>query len=141
MVPEEGALLLLRRAGVIAKDKLFADAGETDRQLGLQLSKELGGLPLALDQAGAFIEETDRSLSEYAELYASEKVNLLAERGTLGEHPSVTVTFSLAFEKVATNNAAAADLIRLCAFLAPEAIPRKSSLQEPQPWERTSPPR
>ena len=90
-----------------------------------ELSKELGGLPLALDQAGAFIEETRRSLSEYAEIYAAEKAKLLAERGTLGQHPSVTVTFSLAFEKVAANSAAAADLIRVCAFLAPDAVPEE----------------
>ena len=125
MAPEEGALLLLRRTGVIAKDALFADAKETDRRFALELSKELGGLPLALDQAGAFIEETRLSVSEYAALYASEKASLLDERGTLGEHPSVTVTFSLAFQKVADNNAAAADLIRLCAFLAPDAIPEE----------------
>ena len=94
-------------------------------RLALELSKELGGLPLALDQAGAFIEETRRSLSEYAELYASEKAGLLAERGTLGDHPSVAVTFSLAFEKVAASSAAASDLIRVCAFLAPDAIPEE----------------
>jgi len=33
------------------------------------------------------------------------------------------VTFSLAFRKVAENSAAAADLVRVCAFLAPDAIP------------------
>lgn len=125
MAPEEGALLLLRRAGVIAKDALFADAGQTDRQVALELSKEMGGLPLALDQAGAFIEETSRSLSEYAGLYASQKASLLAQRGTLGDHSSVVVTFSLAFEKVAANSAAAADLLRLCAFLAPDSIPEE----------------
>ena len=64
MAPEEGALLLLRRAGVISKDAVLADAGSADRQFALQLSRELGGLPLALDQAGAFIEETRSSLSE-----------------------------------------------------------------------------
>src|SRR5262249_6966314 len=53
------------------------------------------------------------------------KDKLLAERGTLGEHRSVTVTFSLAFEKVARNSAAAADLMRVCAFLAPDAIPEE----------------
>ena len=71
MAPEEGALLLLRRAGVIAKDALFAEADKTNCRFALQLSREMGGLPLALDQAGAFIEETHRSLSEYAEIYAS----------------------------------------------------------------------
>jgi hypothetical protein len=48
---------------------------------------------------------------------------LLAERGNLGDRPSVAVTLSLAFAKVAEHSPAAADLIRLCAFLAPEAIP------------------
>jgi tetratricopeptide (TPR) repeat protein len=125
MAPEEGALLLLRRAGVIAKDAPLAAADQADRRFALQLSKELGGLPLALDQAGAFIQEMRLSVGEYAGLYASEKADLLSERGSLGEHPSVTVTFSLAFEKVAANSPAAADLIRLCAFLAPDAIPEE----------------
>ena len=115
MPPEEGALLLLRRAKL----------SETDQPLAVQISKELGGLPLALDQAGAFIEETPSTLAEYLALYKSERSQLLAERGTLGDHPSVAVTFSLAFAKTAENSPAAADLIRLCAFLAPEAIPEE----------------
>jgi hypothetical protein len=58
MLPEEGALMLLRRAGLVAKDASFTAADEAIRSVALQISQELGGLPLALDQAGAFIEET-----------------------------------------------------------------------------------
>ena len=129
MEPEEGALFLLRRAGVIAKDEPLGAANEADRKLAEQISRELGGLPLALDQAGAFVEETPSSLAEYIELYRSEGAKLRAERGGLGNHPSVTVTFSLAFKKVAENSAAAADLIHLCAFLAPDAIPEEIFIQ------------
>ena len=125
MTPEEGALLLLRRAALIRRDAPITEATDADRDSAIQLSIEMGGLPLAIDQAGAFIEEMRRSLSEYAELYATEKANLLAERGSLGDHSSVTVTFSLAFERVAANNAAAADLVRLCAFLGADAIPEE----------------
>jgi tetratricopeptide (TPR) repeat protein len=125
MLPEEGALLLLRRAGLVANDASLAAAGHADRSVALQISQELGGLPLALDQAGAFIEETPSSLSEYFSLYRAERGKLLAERGSLGDHPPVAVTFSLAFAKVAGNSAAAADLLRLCAFLAPDAIPEE----------------
>jgi hypothetical protein len=125
MAPEEGALFLLRRAGVIAKDAQLDAASEADRGLAKQISQELGGLPLALDQAGAFIEETPSTLAEYIELYRTQGAKLRAERGGLGEHPSVTVTFSLAFQKVAERSAAAADLIRVCAFLAPDAIPEE----------------
>ena len=39
------------------------------------------------------------------------------------DHPSVTVTFTLAFEKVAAANELAANLVRACAFLSPDAIP------------------
>ena len=125
MAPDEGASLLLRRTGRVAKDGSLADASAADLHVARELSRELGGLPLALDQAGAFIEEKQLSLSEYAELYASEKATLLAERGSLGDHPSVAVTFALAFRKVAEKNAAAGDLVRLCAFLAPDAIPEE----------------
>ena len=125
MSPDEGTSLLLRRTGRIAKDGSLADASAADLHTARELSKELGGLPLAIDQAGAFIEEKQLSLSEYAELYASEKAALLAERGSLGDHLSVTVTFALAFRKVAEKSAAAGDLLRLCAFLAPDAIPEE----------------
>ncbi len=119
MEPEEGALLLLRRAGI-------TNPTAEDRKLAMEISRELGGLPLALDQAGAFIEETPSSLSEYLSLYKSEAETLLARRGDLAdEHKSVTVTFSLAFQKVASNSVASADLIRVCAFLAPDAIPEE----------------
>ena len=37
----------------------------------------------------------------------------------------MTVTFSLAFEQVSKNSAAAADLVRLFAFLAADAIPEE----------------
>jgi tetratricopeptide (TPR) repeat protein len=126
MPAEEGALLLLRRAGLVAKDASFTTAKEADRSVALQISQEeLGGLPLALDQAGAFIEETPSSLTEYLSLYRTEKGKLLGERGSLGDHPSVAVTFSLAFAEVEGNSVAAADLIRVCAFLAPDAIPEE----------------
>jgi hypothetical protein len=118
MPPEEAAQLLLRRARITHE-------APADTKLALQIAKELGYLPLALDQAGAFIEETPSSLAEYLKLYRTRRDKLLAERGSLADHASVTVTFSLAFEKVAENSPAAADLLRLCAFLAPEAIPEQ----------------
>jgi tetratricopeptide (TPR) repeat protein len=124
MDTDEGALLLLRRAKVIADDAYLAAASEANQTLAHALNTEMDGLPLALDQAGAYIEEQVLSLAEYLELFRTEKAELLKERGQLDpDHPSVTVTFTLAFEKVAAASATAADLVRACAFLAPDAIP------------------
>ncbi len=127
MTPEEGTLFLLRRTKLIALDETIEAATEADKELAAEITGEVGGLPLALDQAGAFIEETPSSLTEYLELYRKEGARLRKERGGViaAEHEPVTVTFSLAFGKVAEASAAAADMLRACAFLAPEAIPEE----------------
>jgi len=57
MEPDEARKFLLKRTG------------ETDEEAAAELAKELGYLPLALEQAGAYIEATGRSLSDYLQLY------------------------------------------------------------------------
>ncbi|WP_208341799.1 tetratricopeptide repeat protein, partial [Aetokthonos hydrillicola] len=124
--PEDGSLLLLRRARLIAEEGKLDAVSEQERSLAQTISQEMDGLPLALDQAGAFIEETPSSLTEYWQYYQQEGARLLAQRGELAiDHQSVTITFSLAFKKVLESNPTAADLICVCAFLATDAIPEE----------------
>lgn len=126
MMSDEGTLFLLRRSKLIGADDELAAASEADRALAGEIAREVGGLPLALDQAGAFIEEGPSSLAEYLELYREEGAQLRAARGGfIADHEPVTITFSLAFRQVEAANAAAADLLRACAFLAPDAIPEE----------------
>ena len=70
---ELGALFLLRRATIIAADGAIENAVQSDREIAMQISKELGGLPLALDQAGAYIEETQCSLADYLGFYQTQQ--------------------------------------------------------------------
>ena len=84
---------------------------------------KLDGLRLALEQAGAFIEETPSSPIKYLQLYNEAGAEL--RRSGKPEHDSVHATFSLAFEKVGGASRAAADLLRLCAFFAPDQIPEE----------------
>jgi len=126
MESDEGALFLLRRAKIIALGDPLGVATGDEREMAAEIATEMGGLPLALGQAGAFIEEMSSSLAEYLELYRREGDKLRAERGAyITDHQPVTVTFSLACRKVAESSAAAADLLRVCAFLAPDAIPEE----------------
>src|SRR5258708_2930638 len=84
----EGALLLLRRAKKLAADALLERAPATDRSLAETIVTELGGLPLALDQAGAYIEETNCGLSGYLNLYPTRHKDLLHRRSNLRtDHP------------------------------------------------------
>lgn len=95
-----------------------------------QLVKELDGLPLAIDQAGAYIEDTQCSLAEYLELYQRAPLALLDERDAHAEHPaSVVRTLRLAFGQIQQRNPVAADLVLTCAFLAAEAIPEETLLR------------
>lgn len=126
MSPEEGTLFLLRRAKLVEADDPLGAAAGADRALAEEITREVGGLPLALEQAGAFIEEGPSSLAEYLELYRSEGAQLRAARfGEAAGQESVTITFSLAFRQVEAASAAAADMLRACAFLAPSPIPEE----------------
>ncbi len=125
MHPDVGTLLLLRRANLVAQDASLEEAVPSDVTIARAITEELGGLPLALDQAGAYIEETSSSLAAYLHLYHTRKAELLSKRGGLVEdhHESVATTWSLSLQRVEEKNPAAAELARFCAYLAPDAIP------------------
>jgi tetratricopeptide (TPR) repeat protein len=124
---DEGSLLLLRRAQYIAHDALLNEAVQADQDKAKNIATQLDGLPLALDQAGAYIEETGCGLSSYLDLYRKRASELLRERGTLNSgHPDpVASTWALSFENIEQVNPVAAELLKFCAFLDPEAIPEE----------------
>jgi len=133
MTPEEGLFFLLRRAKVLPKEASCGDLYELREKMpeesmaAQELVAVLGGLPLALDQAGAYVEETPCSLQDYLALYQVRRAELLSRRGEPAiDHPaSVVTTWSLSFEQVERANGTAADLLRLCAFLHPDVIPEE----------------
>jgi tetratricopeptide (TPR) repeat protein/transcriptional regulator with XRE-family HTH domain len=128
MEPEEGVRFLLRRAEILALDMPFDNAPKIERHRARELAQLLDGLPLALDQAGAYIQATACGLHGYLELYHKRSIDLLSTRDLrkTSDHPaSVVVTLSLAFAGLQEANPAAADLLRLCAFLHPDAIPEE----------------
>jgi serine/threonine protein kinase/tetratricopeptide (TPR) repeat protein len=128
---EEGARLLLRRskrlapgsrANMAAVQKAQdADAG-ADFIEAQDICKLMDGLPLALDQAGAYIEESGCSLYHYIERFREQRAVLLQQRGAYSAlHPqSVSATALLALEKV--EPPAAVELLKLCAFLRVDGI-------------------
>src|SRR5260221_2088350 len=122
----EGWLLLLRRSGILL-DEASLDSVATDiRAAALQLVELLGGLPLALDQAGAYIAETGASLTDYIQLYENEHRYLLTRRGSpkvTHKHPeSIAATIYLSLNKVIEQNQTAAEVLFFCSFLPPHAM-------------------
>ncbi|MEO6889829.1 MAG: tetratricopeptide repeat protein [Ktedonobacteraceae bacterium] len=133
MAPEEGTLLLLRRAKllpVFASEKQLnqlAVTMPTEYAAAQELALIMGGLPLALDQAGAYIEETGCSILDYLQRYQHQQPRLLNRRGiSAGAHPhSVTATFRFLSQRIEQDHPATADLLRLCSLLHPDAIPEE----------------
>lgn len=125
MEPETGALFLLRRVQILDVSMPLARANSAYVKSATAIAQELDGLPLALDQAGAFMLEAPCSLTEYLALYRTHHEELLRTRGDRVQHHAdpVATTWSMAFEKVREADKAAAELLRFCAYLAPDAIP------------------
>lgn len=121
--PEQGALFLLRRAKLLSADGHLDDAIPHDQDIAIIMSKELGGLPLALDQAGAYIAETKSDLADYQETYKEHRAELLGENWSHDYPRSVATTWIISFKKIEEENPTAADLMRFCAFLSPDSIP------------------
>lgn len=127
MNQEEGTLLLLRRVRLLAPNTPIDHASEADSVIAREIVRTMDGLPLALDQAGAYIERTGCGLAGYLKLYQHHRTDLLHWRSPLSsEYPyTVATTWSLSFQHMEQANPAAADLLRLCAFLDPDAIPEE----------------
>ena len=127
MTLDEGALFLLRRTKLLTQDDSLQEATTADLQSAKDIADTLDGLPLALDQAGAYIEESGCNLSDYLNRYQSGRLKLLRKRGSFDfDHPaSVTDTFSYSIEKIEKISPTAVELLRFCAFLHPDAIPEE----------------
>jgi tetratricopeptide (TPR) repeat protein len=124
---QEGAQFLLQRVKLLSPDLPLDQVESQERAAAEEISRLFGGHPLALDQAGAYVEETGQRLSDYLDLYQQRQVALLSRRGDVStDHPaSVMTTFSLAFESVERMRPDAAELLRFCAFLHPDALPEE----------------
>ena len=124
---EEGASLLLRRAQVMRLTETLDDINTDVREDACKLSRELGGLPLALEQAGSYLEEMTLSPREYLALYKENAAALLAHESynSLEGHTPVWITFKVAFDKIEQRSPATADLLRFCSLLAPDPIPEE----------------
>ena len=123
----EGTLLLLRASKRVDGKATLEQAKPEDRTVAEQIAREMDGLPLALVQAAAFIDEAGCSLADYLDLYARHRIELLARSGNLmlDYEETVMTTWSLSFQKIEQQSPAAAVILHVCAFLSSDAIPEE----------------
>jgi len=112
MAPDDAVAFLLKRTH-------REEAGPA-----AELARELGCLPLALEQAAAYVDTVGVSLSAYLASFKRRGLKLL-EKGKPGaEYPaSVATTWNLAFTNVEKAAPASAELLTAAAFLVPDSVP------------------
>ncbi len=86
------------------------------------LASALGDLPLALEQAGAYVDVTGRPPSSFLALFRERSLAALGSHSPDDYHATITTTWSIAIEQ-AGRTPHAADLLDMCAWLAPDDIP------------------
>ena len=115
--PEQGADFLARR--------LPGHVSHADPVALRELAEALGGLPLALEQAAGFLDETGMAAADYtAQVRDHDSAPLVLDEGraATGYERSVLATLSMAFPRLGED---AAQLLRLLSFCAPDPVPER----------------
>jgi hypothetical protein len=88
-----------------------------------QVAYRLGDLPLAVAQAAGYLAGPGATADDYLRLLDTRAAQILAQGRPQSYPRSLAAASRLAFDRLATENPAAAQLLHICAFLAPEPIP------------------
>jgi hypothetical protein len=121
---EDGALCLLRRAGLLRSYQSLADASSAHADAARELALQMKGLPLALEQAGAYINDTKCGVIKYREHYKHYRARLQNMRPGMVPDYAMPVAPALMMSSLMIGRTSMAfALLQLCAFLAPEGIP------------------
>src|SRR5579871_1036559 len=91
------------------------------------LVRELGRLPLAIEQAGGFIRETGLTIPEYGRLYNANKLDALKEGLSLTHkreyyRETVNTTWNVSFNAVHERDHLASVILQIAAFLDEKKI-------------------
>jgi len=124
---EWSSLADLLELGSLTRDQsvelLLDRTGSQDREAAERIAESLGDLPLALEQAAAYINQRAIPPSVYLERLASAVQQ--PGRSAVSDYPgAVARTLELAVERLAAFPAAG-ELLRICAYLGSDRIPRE----------------
>ncbi|MFD5973739.1 FxSxx-COOH system tetratricopeptide repeat protein [Streptomyces bacillaris] len=87
-----------------------------------QVATAVGDLPLAVEQAAAWIAETATPIDTYLEQLARQAPQVLALNQPAGYPEPVAATWNISIARLKERSPAAVRLLQLCAFFAPEPI-------------------
>ncbi|MFH8370051.1 FxSxx-COOH system tetratricopeptide repeat protein [Streptomyces sp. NPDC018031] len=116
----ESVELLRRRGPELPRD-------QADR-----VAQALGDLPLAIEQAAAWLTETGMPVDEYLQIFEDERADVSSRRSELlaagvpVDYPEpVAAAWNMSLRRLAEHHPGALQLLWVCSFFAPEPISRR----------------
>ena len=113
VLPRPKAVTLLRRRVPGLNDGQAADA----------LAEVLGDLPLALEQAAGYLNQTQLPVADYLRLLTTRGDDMYGRGRVVDHQHTIATLWSLSLDQLRIAQPAAVQLLGLCAYLAPEPIP------------------
>jgi hypothetical protein len=103
---------------------LRARVPDLEQEIADQIAELLGRLPLALEQAAAYLDRTEMPPIEYLDLLRTSLNEMLTE-GSVPSRPDITIgtVWNLSLDRIRTEDPAAVQLLDIMAYYAPESIP------------------
>lgn len=127
---KEAVEVLIAKAGIV-------DPIEANFQEAAAIVKLLGCLPLAIDQAGAYINSRRKTLTEYRRLFTERQFELLKFKPRLAEYDkAVFTTWEINFKQLEQDSGGASDLLLLLSYMDGADIPEQMLLRGCSPQSR-----
>jgi tetratricopeptide (TPR) repeat protein len=112
VLPRAEAIAFLHRRASL--DEPAADA----------LAEALGDLPLGLEQAAAYLDETGTAPAEYMGLLRDRAPELFTLGHPATSEQTIATTWTVSLDHIHAETPVAQDLLNLCAFFGPDDLPR-----------------
>jgi tetratricopeptide (TPR) repeat protein len=93
------------------------------QEAGEQIAEELGRLPLAVEQAAAYLDRVQMPAGQYLDLLRARAADLYARGQAASRRDTIATLWDLSLERITAEDPAAVQLLDICAYLAPEPIP------------------
>lgn len=87
------------------------------------LAELLGDLPLAIEQAAAYVESTGLSIDDYLRLFHERAADMIGRGRVIDREETLTTLWDLSLAALSEKCPAAVQLLNLIAWMAPEPVP------------------
>ena len=102
-------------------DFLVARSGDNDRKAAAALCEQLGDLPIALEQAGAYVERTGCGIESYATGFANRRKQYAGFEDETER--DIAAVWSISTRRLIVEDPLAVAIVRVLSFFGPHRIP------------------